>query len=870
MPTVALEALTPMLRQYLEIKEEHKDSILFFRMGDFYEMFFEDAIAASRMLGIALTKRNHGGDGEVPLCGVPHHSYRSYVAKLLDHGQRVAICEQIEDPKQAKGIVKRAVTRVITPGLQVDDLESNDNNYLLSVAMDGGHVGIAYLDISTGEFMATEAASPAEAAEEILRVAPREIIAPAALIESDIFPLRERKIARQPERCPFSAKEGRRLAQEAFKIRSLDALGMGELNAAIAAVGAIIAYVKTMRAELVPQLTVVKPYSLRKYVVLDHFTRQNLELFHTTSGDRRRGNLLAVLNTTKTAMGSRLLKEWMHFPLLEQRALDERLDAVESLVEHGEERRELRTLLGNIADMERLIARIATGHASGRDLAYLRRSLATLPPLKRLALRTGLPYFVALSSSFDECLDIEQLIASAIVDEPPLALMEGGLIREGYNAELDRIIAVQRDGKDWILSFEAQEKAATGIGSLKVRYNKVFGYYIEITNAHKHAIPARYERRQTLANAERYIVPELKEYESLILGAEDKRGTLEYQLYCEVRERIAERADTLRGIAHNVALFDVLASFADTSVERGYTRPRWSESGALQIVDGRHPVIEAELIAERFIPNDVTLDPEERRILLITGPNMAGKSTIMRQVALISFVAQLGCFVPARSAELPIVDRIFTRVGASDNISAGQSTFMVEMTETASILHNATAQSLIIMDEIGRGTSTFDGLSIAWAIAEHIHDVIGAKTLFATHYHELIELARLKPAIANYHVAVKEWQDEIIFLRKLVEGATSRSYGIEVAKLAGLPQTIIARSKEILANLESQKTDEVGTPQLAQSRHESQQERPRGQLVLFQERTPDDVLHELRKVDIDAMTPLKALVLLSKLKAKVS
>ncbi len=862
---------TPMMQQYLEIKSEHPDAILFFRLGDFYEMFMEDAVVASRILDITLTSRNKGAAEEIPLCGVPFHSCQPYVAKLVQHGHKVAICEQVEDPKAAKGIVKRAVVRVVTPGLVVDTdtLDPRRNNYLMALAPneeDG--CGVAYVDITTGEFRVTEFADPASAAGEVLGRDPAEVLlaegdgdSPLAKVLLDS--LEGRIINRVPDWVTADDR-ARQLLQEFFPDGSLEGFGCADLPGAIRAAGMILHVLNETQNGTLSHLQSLQTYHVRDHMVLDDFTRRNLELTETLHDAGRRGSLLGVMDRTVTSMGARKLRHWLTHPLVDLERIAHRHGAVSEFVAESLQRDELRQLLDGVYDLERLNGRIAMATGNAKDLAALRSSLERLPQISEALREMKSPLLQSLYRGLDLLPEVADLIGRAIVDDPPFVLREGGLIRSCYHAELDELRAISRQGKGWIARLEQEEKERTGIPSLKVRYNRVFGYYIEVTRSHLARVPDDYQRKQTLANAERFITPTLKEYEEKVLGAEERVVEIEYDLFQEVRREVAGQGARIQATADVIATLDVLLGLADLAHERNYCLPEMDESTELQIEEGRHPVIEAMSLGERFVANDVDMNTAERQILIITGPNMAGKSTFMRQVALIVLMAQMGSLIPARKARIGLVDRIFTRVGASDNLARGQSTFMVEMTEAANILNHATARSLIVLDEIGRGTSTFDGISIAWAVAEYLHDhaPVAARTLFATHYHELTDLAQTRERVKNYNVAVKEWNDQIIFLRRIVKGGASHSYGIQVARLAGLPQVVIDRAKEVLHNLESGEY-EAGAPRLARSKKPN---RTKGtpQLGLFEQ--PDPLRQRLEEVDVSVLTPLEALNLLDELR----
>ena len=866
-----MSELTPMMRQYLEIKADYPDAILFFRMGDFYEMFLDDAVKASRILGITLTCRNKSSDGpEIPLCGIPYHSCAPYIAKLVEAGEKVAICEQTEDPKLAKGIVKREVVKVVTPGLVVEDasLSPKENNYLLALSAEGERYGLAFLDLSTGEFRITELYDLQAALAEITCIGPREIIFPAGFREPAqaklVAAVASEKALTYFEEWVYDRDYCKRLIANQFKGASAASLGCDGLPVALAAAGAVLHYLVETQKGHAPHVTSITAYCESEHLLLDESTRRNLELTATLSEGKRKGSLLGLMDRTVTAMGGRKLKQWINYPLMDLKKICDRQDAVEELLAVPASRAEIRTLLSGVYDLERLNGRISLASAGAKDLAALKGSLSRIPVLKEKIASSACRLLRDLDAGCDPLLDICSLIEHAIVENPPFVLRDGGIIADGYHAELDELRAISREGKGFIARLEAKEKGRTGISSLKIRYNKVFGYYIEVTKANVSAIPEDYIRRQTLANAERYITPELKEYEEKVLGAEDRIRELEFSLFQEVREAAAAQGERIARTADRLAILDVLVSLAELSHDRGYCRPLLSEGGELSITEGRHPVIEEIHCSERFVPNDTLLDNSENQLIIITGPNMAGKSTFMRQVALITLMAQMGSFVPAEKARIPLVDRIFTRVGASDNLARGHSTFMVEMMESAAILRGATAKSLVILDEIGRGTSTFDGVSIAWAVAEFLHDnkLHAAKTLFATHYHELTELAVTRPGIKNFNIAVREWNERIIFLRKIVPGGASHSYGIQVARLAGIPQTVIDRAKEILLNLEKGEYGEGGVPRLARGK---QKPAPSPQLSLFS--GGDERLRDrLRNVEVTTLTPLEALNLVDELK----
>ncbi len=870
-----MASMTPMMRQYLEIKSQYTDAILFFRLGDFYEMFLEDAVTASRVLDITLTCRNKGASEEIPLCGIPFHSCQPYIAKLVENGYKVAICEQVEDPREAKGIVKREVVRVVTPGLVVDTdtLQPKENNYLMALAPGEGRWGIAVLDITTGEFRVTETADRDGLASELTAVNPREVLLPdgeegAALEKGLGHHLAGRMVNPLPG-WAFELDRAQGLLLDFFACSSLEGFGCAQLPGAISAAGAVLHYLEETQKGAISHIRALSTYHARDFMVLDEATRRNLELTATLQGGGKRGSLLGVLDRTVTAMGGRKLRKWINAPLVDVERIRQRHRAVAELVEKSLIREDLRTALDGVYDLERLNAKISMATANAKDLVALRTSLDRLPAVLDLLGSLESPLLGELRGAIDPLEDICETVARAIVDDPPFVLREGGLIRDGFAPDLDELRSISREGKGFIARLESQERERTGIGSLKVRFNKVFGYYIEVSKTQISRVPDDYQRKQTLANAERYITPSLKEYEEKVLGAEDRIVQIEYDLFQQVRQQVALQGGRIQETADRLASLDVLVSLAEIAHERNYVAPQMDDSGDLHITDGRHPVIEAMSLSERFVPNDVVMDTRENQLLIITGPNMAGKSTFMRQVALIVLMAQMGSLVPARSATIGLVDRIFTRVGASDNLARGQSTFMVEMTEAANILNHATPRSLIVLDEIGRGTSTFDGISIAWAVAEYLHDnsQVAAKTLFATHYHELTDLALTRERVKNYNIAVKEWNEQIIFLRKIVKGGASHSYGIQVARLAGLPKAVIERAREVLRNLESGEYETQGQPRLARGK---QAAKPKAapQLSLF-DSGPDPLRQRLEEVDVAVLTPLEALNLLDQLKKLV-
>lgn len=872
-----MDRITPMFQQYLEIKERYRDAILFYRMGDFYEMFFEDAEVASRVLEIALTSRDRDKNSGIPMCGVPHHSAASYIARLVQEGYKVAICEQVEDPSQARGLVRREVVRVVTPGLVLDPdgLVSQENNYLMGICADGELYGVAVLDVSTGEFRVTELEGERALLSEGERVRPRELLLPEEAREREdlVRCIRQWRPVLVNYRAPteFSLEQARSLLCGHFQVHSLDGFGCGGMGPGIQAAGAVLSYTRETQGEPLSHIRTLRPYLLGDYMVLDEWTRRNLELFENLQDRSRKHTLLAVLDHTLTPMGARALRRWLAYPLLDQNRICQRLECIEELSRESRLREQVRGILSGIQDLERLSGRISLGAAHARDLVSLKESLRQLPALKESLGAARSAILASMGEGLDVIQDVAQWIQSTLVDNPPLSLKEGGLIREGVHPELDAWIGIGRDGKDYIARMEERERERTGIPNLRIGYNRVFGYYLEVTRSQSRLVPQDYVRKQTLVNAERYINEELKQYELKVMEAEQRRVALEYQLFEELRQRVAAQVGRIQDTARQVAELDCLASLAHVAVQNRYVRPQVEEGRVLRIREGRHPVVERMALGERFVPNDLDMDGDSTRMIVLTGPNMAGKSTYLRQVALIVLMAQTGSFVPASEARIGLVDRIFTRVGASDNLARGQSTFMVEMTETAQILHNATPRSLIILDEVGRGTGTRDGLSIAWAAAEYILEspALGSRTLFATHYHELTELALTRDGVRNFHMAVKEWNDRVIFLRRVVEGGTNRSYGIQVARLAGLPPEVVERAMEILANLEKGGLDELGQPRLASSRRRPRAPRvdPR-QMSLFAGGSGTDgwLRDELRRLEVETLTPLEALNLIHKWK----
>jgi DNA mismatch repair protein MutS len=865
---------TPMMEQYFRLKELHPDAILFFRLGDFYEMFYEDAKIAAPVLDIALTSRQ-----KVPMCGVPYHAVNSYLPKLLRQGFKVAVCEQVEDPKAAKGVVRREIIKVLTPGtaVEIETDEAKEAVFIASLALEEDGWGMALVDLAAGEVRTLEGAwSEAKVlADELFKAGPKEVLYPEGAEDA----LRRVLPADGPNGAALSPAEGwffdppqaARVVLEHFGAASLAGFGLADKPRAVAAAGALLAYLKKVRQGSPALVRHLAYLNAAGHLVLDATTVRNLELVRNLRDGKLKGTLLDVIDFTVTAAGGRLLRSWLMRPLRDVAGIGARQDAVAEALDATIARRELRETLKSVHDLERIVGKIALAAAHPRDLVALKRSLVPLPSIEREIQAFSSCLFADMAGRWDNAEDVIGLVDKAILDEPAFLLTEGGIVKDGWNPELDELRAVSRSGKGFIAGIESRERERTGIGSLKVRYNKVFGYYIEVTKANLSQVPADYIRKQTLVNSERFLTPELKEYEEKVLHAEERIGLLEHRLFLEVRDAAARETARLQRIAADVAALDVLLGLAECAARRGYVRPAVDEGDAIRIEAGRHPVIETSQ-SEPFIPNDLEIDGGANQILIITGPNMGGKSTFLRQAALIAILGQMGAFVPAKAARLGLVDRIFTRIGAMDFLSVGQSTFMVEMLETAAILHNATARSLILLDEVGRGTSTFDGLSIAWAVAERLHERedVRPKTLFATHYHELTELALTLPRIKNYHVSVREWKDEVVFLRKIVPGPSDRSYGIHVAKLAGIPRDVIDRAREILFNLERQELDEAGLPRLARRGRPSGD---RNQLMLFAEDREFALLRELKEeiegLDLTSLTPLEALNVLAGLKDRV-
>ena len=875
--------LTPMMKQYMQTKEEYKDCILFYRLGDFYEMFFDDALTASKELEITLTGKNCGLEERAPMCGIPYHAVDSYLNRLVSKGYKVAICEQVEDPKTAKGIVKREVIRVVTPGTNLDTqgLDETKNNYIMCIVYMADRYGLSVADVTTGEYLVTELDSQTKLMDELYKFMPSEIVCNEAFYMSglDLDDLKNRlhMAIYSLEAWYFDDALCRETLQEHFKVASLEGIGLSDCECGMIASGALLKYLEETQKNSLSHMSRLTRYATGNYMVLDSATRRNLELVETLREKQKRGSLLWVLDKTKTAMGARTLRKYVEQPLIDKKSIVKRLDAVAELKDNAICREEIREYLNPVYDLERLVGKITYQSANPRDLIAFQSSLSMLPSVKCILKDMESDLLKEIYEELDPLEELCDLVGRAIQEEPPLAMKEGGIIKDGYNEEVDRLRKAKSEGKNWLADLETKEREKTGIKNLRIRYNKVFGYYLEVTNSFKDLVPDYYTRKQTLANAERYIIPELKELEDTILGAEDKLCALEYELYCEVRNTIATELTRIQRTAKAVAKLDVIASLALVAERNNYVRPKINEKGVIDIRDGRHPVVEKMIPNDMFIANDTYLDDKKQRISIITGPNMAGKSTYMRQAALIVLMAQLGSFVPASSANIGLVDRIFTRVGASDDLASGQSTFMVEMNEVANILRNATSKSLLILDEIGRGTSTFDGLSIAWAVVEYISNskLLGAKTLFATHYHELTELEGKISNVNNYCIAVKEKGDDIVFLRKIVKGGADKSYGIQVAKLAGVPDPVINRAKEIVEELVTAditgKVKDIAV-QGSETKKKTQKkldEVDLTQFSLFDTVKDDDVLNELKELDISHMTPMDAMNKLYQLQNKL-
>lgn len=875
--------LTPMMQKYMETKQEYPDCILFYRLGDFYEMFFEDAKTASKELEITLTGKNCGLKERAPMCGVPYHAVEGYLNKLVSKGYKVAICEQVEDPKMAKGLVRREVVRIATPGTNLDTqaLDETKNNYIMCIVYMEDRYGISIADVTTGDYYVTELDTERKLLDEIHKFAPSEIICNEAFYMTgmDFEDLKHRLgiAVYSLEAWYFSDETAKNTLTEHFKVGNIQGLGIKDYECGTIAAGALLRYLYETQKNSLAHMTSLQLYITGKYMIIDSSTRRNLELVETLREKQKRGSLLWVLDKTKTAMGARMLRNFVEQPLINREEIENRLDAIEELNQNAMVREEIREYLNPVYDLERLISRVTYQTANPRDLIAFKSSLAMLPYIKTLLDEFQGSLLKRIQEEMDVLEDICELIERSITEEPPISVRDGGILKEGYHQEVDKLRHAKTEGKTWLMELETKEREKTGIKNLRIKYNKVFGYYLEVTNSYKNMVPDYYTRKQTLANAERYITPELKELEDIILGAEDKLISLEYELYREIRDKIAAEVLRIQKTAKAVAKIDVFASLALVAERNNYCRPAINENGVIDIKSGRHPVVEKMISNDMFVSNDTYLDNGKKRISIITGPNMAGKSTYMRQTALIVLMAQIGSFVPAESAKIGIADRIFTRVGASDDLASGQSTFMVEMTEVANILRNATSNSLLVLDEIGRGTSTFDGLSIAWAVVEHISNpkLLGAKTLFATHYHELTELEGKLNNVNNYCIAVKEKGDDIVFLRKIVPGGADRSYGIQVAKLAGVPESVIERARVIAEELSANDITEVASSIMADSAVVQKKKSTRldevdlTQMSLFDTVKDDDIIAELKEMDLGNLTPIDALNKLYQLQNKI-
>ncbi len=878
-----IAALSPMMQKYLETKEEYKDCILFYRLGDFYEMFFDDALTASKVLEITLTGKNCGLEERAPMCGVPFHSVEPYITKLIENGYKVAICEQVEDPKLAKGLVKREVTRIVTPGTNIDSmsLDENSNNYLMSVFIYLNNIGFSLCDVTTGDFFLSEITGIRNLFDEICKYKPAEIICNSQLLSSGIdFEDLKSKIGTQIsclDNYYFEESSCKKAILKHFKVHSLVGMGLDDYELGIIAAGSLLTYLNETQMIPLNHITSLTPSSNGVYMVIDNATRRNLELTETMRDKQKRGSLLWVLDKTKTAMGARTLRNMTQQPLVKAEMIEERLDAVDYFCNELVIREEIREYLNPIYDLERLLSKVSYKTINPKDMIAIRESLKMIPYIKQSIMNCETPLVKRLFEDIDPLIDIYEKINNAIEDDPPFSVREGGIIKDGYNEGVDYLRTSKSEGKNWLANLESEEKEKTGIKTLKVKYNKVFGYYLEVSKSFIDMVPSDYIRKQTLSNAERYTTEKLKELEDTILNAQDKLCSLEYDLFEEIRVYIEENLLRIQKTAKALAYIDVYCSLAYVAESNRYVRPKINDKGIINIKEGRHPVVEKMIPDSQFIPNDTLLDNKKNNISVITGPNMAGKSTYMRQTALIVLMAQLGSFVPCKSANICVCDRIFTRVGASDDLASGQSTFMIEMNEVSNILRNATKDSLLILDEIGRGTSTLDGLSIAWAVIEHIANpkLLGAKTLFATHYHELTELEGKVANVNNYCIAVKEEGDNIIFLRKIIKGGTDRSYGIQVAKLAGVPDLVIERAKDILEQLSEnniidkmQDIVTVNTTQVSKKKSNKFDEVDLGQLTLLDMTSDSDIIKELEEIDVSNMTPLDGLNTLYRLQCK--
>lgn len=883
--------MTPMMEMYCKTKEDYKDCILFYRLGDFYEMFFDDAITASRELEITLTGKDCGMEERAPMCGIPFHAYENYMNRLVEKGYKVAICEQVEDPKTAKGLVKREVVKIVTPGtnMSAGSLNETKNNYLMSIFYEG-RFGISFVDITTGDFFTTEVESLSKVMDEISKFAPVEILVNEAVpleeqgsigISLSGLKDKEHTMITVMEDWYYEYSMDEQLIKDQFHMMNIEGLGLKDYPQAVRSVGCLLYYLKDTQKGAVDHINHISTYHVEDYVVLDSASRRNLELCETMRDKNKRGSLLWVLDKTKTAMGARNLRSMVEQPCIRKEIIENRLDAIEALNNSMITRDELREYLNAVYDLERLMTRITLKTANPRDLIAFKNSIGILPHVKTILQEFNTGLLAQYEQELDELRDLYQWIEASILEDPPILVKEGGIIKDGYNETVDSLKAAKSDGKQWLLDLETKEREATGIKNLKIKFNKVFGYYFDVTNSYKNLVPEHFIRKQTLANSERYSTDELEDIAGKILGAEDRLFGLEYDLFAEVRERLAGEVKRVQKAAKIIADLDALASLAYVAEKNHFVRPSINTEGRIEIKEGRHPVVEKVLDNDSFITNDTLLDNDLNRVSIITGPNMAGKSTYMRQVALIVLMAQIGSFVPAQSADIGIVDRIFTRVGASDDLASGQSTFMVEMSEVANILRNATSNSLLILDEIGRGTSTYDGLSIAWAVVEYISskDLLGAKTLFATHYHELTELEGKLESVNNYCISVKESGEDIVFLRKIIKGGADKSYGIQVAKLAGVPEVVLARAREIAAELSEHDItvtaaadimpkileDTGGKGRSSKGKHKDAD----GQMSLFGNAEESSVVADIKALDLSNMTPMKALLYLNDLQERL-
>lgn len=867
---VAVESTTPMMKQYLDIKKQNKDYVLFFRLGEFYEMFYDDALEVSRFLELTLTARGHK-DNKIPMCGIPYHAAENYIVRLIKGGYKIAICEQVEDPSQTKGIVKRKVVRYYTPGTLLSDqmLDAKNSHYLVACVEGKQRRALSFVDLSTGEFKTIEFVQAADMLNELERLAPKEVLySEAETLSSAIQHWAKRTgVLLSPfDDWAFSLGTAQQTLQQFFQTQSLEGFGLKDLKEAIQSSGAVIHYLKQMHGDQLGHIRKIQRYSCEEFMVLDVATQRNLELVQSLLGKDNKGTLLSVMDYTFTSAGGRLLRQWMLQPLRNPELINQRLNAVEELYQQEPLRRSLRDLFKSVHDVQRIVGRVDTAVANARDLVALKETLHKIPVIQDLMAQVQSPLLSQLKNELQTLPELQACLETTLVNEPPFSVREGGLIRTGYNEEIDELRAVKNGGKEWLIHLQEDERRKTGIKTLKVKYNKVFGYYLEVTKSQIASVPDHYIRKQTMVNAERFITPELKEKEALILGADDRIHKMEYQLFEQLRLRVAQDTPRLQQLAQALAVLDVLQSFAELASSQAYCKPEVNLTDKLNIEGGRHPVVETLLEGERFVPNDTHLSCDVNQLMMITGPNMAGKSTCIRQVALITYMAQLGSFVPAERAEIGIVDRIFTRVGAADELARGQSTFMLEMNEIANILNNATSQSLIILDEVGRGTSTLDGVSIAWAIAEYVHEVIKAKTIFATHYHELTALADHYERIVNYNVACQENAGDVVFLHRIVAGGTDKSYGIHVARLAGVPQMIVRRAKDLLKDMEAQHEQVKPSMEHVPS---VQEEFPIDLDVQEASANVQEVIDRLKDMDCSSLRPIEALMVLDELVQKV-